>query len=67
MKLPRELSGADLVAALKRLGYTQTRQSGSHVRMTVSFPRRSHLTVPLTCAIPPGTLAALLPLIWTHR
>jgi predicted RNA binding protein YcfA (HicA-like mRNA interferase family) len=29
VKLPRDLSGADLVAALKRLGYTQTRQTGS--------------------------------------
>ena len=60
MKLPRGLSGADLVAALKRLGYQQTRQTGSHVRMTVSFPRQAHLTVPLARAIPPGTLAALI-------
>ena len=60
MKLPRGLSGADLVAALKRLGYQQTRQTGSHIRMTVSFPRQAHLTVPLARAIPPGTLAALI-------
>lgn len=60
MKLPRGLSGADLIAALKRLGYKQTRQTGSHVRMTVSFPRQAHLTVPLSREIPPGTLAALI-------
>ena len=60
MKLPRDLSGSNLIAALKRLGYKQTRQTGSHVRMTVSVPRQGHLTVPLTKAIPAGTLAALV-------
>lgn len=66
MKLPRDVSGADLVAALKRLGYKQTRQTGSHVRMTVSVPRQAHVTVPLTRAIPPGTLAALIKDAATH-
>ena len=60
MKLPRDLSGADLIGALKRLGYKPTRQSGSHVRMTLSGPRQAHLTVPLTKAIPAGTLAAVV-------
>ena len=60
MKLPRDLSGANLIQALKRLGYRQTRQTGSHVRMTVSVPREGHLTVPLTKALPAGTLAALV-------
>ena len=60
MKLPRNLSGATLISALKRLGYKQTRQTGSHVRMTISTPRQAHLTIPLTKAIPPGTLATLI-------
>ena len=60
MKLPRGLSGDELVAALKQLGYRQTRQTGSHVRMTLSSPREGHLTVPLARAIPLGTLAALV-------
>ncbi len=60
MKLPRDLSGANLIRALMRLGYEQTRQTGSHVRMTISVPRQAHLTVPLTRAIPAGTLAALI-------
>lgn len=60
MKLPRDLSGADLIGALKRLGYKQTRQTGSHVRMTISVPRQAHLTIPLTRAITAGTLAALV-------
>ncbi len=60
MKLPRDLSGAELIGALKRLGYRQTRQTGSHVRMTVSAPREGHPTIPLTNALPTGTLAALI-------
>lgn len=60
MKLPRDLSGAALIAALKRLGYEQTRQTGSHARLTVFAPRKGHLTVPRTKALPAGTLAALL-------
>ncbi|MBI4904305.1 MAG: type II toxin-antitoxin system HicA family toxin [Acidobacteria bacterium] len=66
MKLPRDLSGAELIAALRRLGYKQTRQTGSHVRMTVSLPRQAHLTVPLARAIPPGTLAALIKDVAAH-
>lgn len=33
MRLPRDVSGADLVALLKPLGYTITRQTGSHIRL----------------------------------
>ena len=60
MKLRRDVSAAALIGALKRLGYQQTRQTGSHVRLTVSAPRQGHLTVPLNKALPVGTLAALL-------
>lgn len=34
MKLPRNLSGADLAKGLERLGYAVTRQQGSHLRLT---------------------------------
>ena len=34
MKLPRDISGMELVAALAVLGYQVTRQAGSHVRLT---------------------------------
>jgi predicted RNA binding protein YcfA (HicA-like mRNA interferase family) len=34
MKLPRDISGADLAKRLLRLGYTITRQTGSHLRLT---------------------------------
>ena len=34
VKLPRDLSGWKVVSALKRLGFTQTNQEGSHIRLT---------------------------------
>jgi hypothetical protein len=38
MKLPRNLSGAQLIKTLERLGYQATRQTGSHVRLTSLQP-----------------------------
>ena len=32
MKLPRDISGAELAKALERLGYRITRQTGNHLR-----------------------------------
>jgi predicted RNA binding protein YcfA (HicA-like mRNA interferase family) len=37
MRLPRDVSGAELVKALGRLGYKRTRQVGSHIRMTIEL------------------------------
>ncbi len=33
MKLPRDISGTELVRALKFLGYKEVRQVGSHIRL----------------------------------
>ena len=33
MKLPRDLSGQRVVQALKRLGFIEERQEGSHIRL----------------------------------
>ena len=46
MKLPRDLSGADLVKALARFGYRVTRQTGSHIRLTTDTPAPHHITIP---------------------
>jgi len=42
------------------MGYKQTRQSGSHGRMTLSFPRQAHLTVAMSKPLAAGTLAVLV-------
>jgi predicted RNA binding protein YcfA (HicA-like mRNA interferase family) len=60
MRLPRNVSGDQLVQMLKRLGYEKTRQAGSHVRLSHQEPPQHHVTVPLHDAIRVGTLSAIL-------
>ena len=57
MRLPRDLTGAQLIRALGTMGYGVTRQTGSHVRLTCTAPLQHHVTVPLHDI---GTLAAIL-------
>ena len=67
MKLPRNLSGAQLIKALEQLGYQATRQTGSHVHLTSSLPKEHHLTIPLHDPLRIGTLAAILSDVATHQ
>ena len=59
-KLPRDLSGAELIRALEKLGYAATRQSFSHVRLTCRRPDEHHITIPLHDPLRIGTLAAVI-------
>ena len=53
------VSGARLVGALRRVGWEQVRQRGSHVRL--KHPDRpTALVVPLHRELKRGTLAAIL-------
>ena len=52
MRLPRDVSGAALVAALRRLGYERVHQLGSHVRVTTQMGGEHHEVVPLHDPIP---------------
>ncbi|MBI2818013.1 MAG: type II toxin-antitoxin system HicA family toxin [Acidobacteria bacterium] len=47
MKLPRDMSGRQLVALLERHGYRNVRQTGSHIRL-VGFVKgiEHHVTIP---------------------
>lgn len=60
MRLPRDLTGAELIGALSRLGYAATRQTGSHVRLTCSSAEQHHVTVPLHDPLRIGALAGIL-------
>jgi len=66
MRLPRDLSGADLVKALGRVGYRVVRQSGSHMRLTREGPEQHHLTIPAHDPLKLGTLAAILADVANH-
>lgn len=60
MRVPRQWSGADLKKALTVLGYEETRQTGSHIRMTTRMRGEHHVTVPDHKVLPLGTLKAIL-------
>ena len=60
MKLPRDLSGAELIEALSRVGYRVTRQSGRHVRLSNDTDPQHHITVPAHDPLRVGTPAAIL-------
>ena len=66
MKLPRDLSGTDLARALERLGYSVTRQTGSHMRLTTHQAGEHHLTVPQHDPVKVGTLRAILSDVADH-
>jgi len=57
VKLPRDISGAEAVQALERLGFSITRQAGSHVRMARGNRR---VTVPMHRDLVVGTLQSIL-------
>jgi len=60
MKLPRDLTGLQLVKNLEVLGYRITRQTGSHIRVTTLQSGEHHLTVPAHSPLKTGTLSAIL-------
>jgi predicted RNA binding protein YcfA (HicA-like mRNA interferase family) len=67
MKLPRDVSGADLVRALTKLGYAPTRQAGSHVRLTTLEGGEHHITIPAHDPIKVGTLSSILRDLSAHH
>lgn len=46
MRLPRDMSGAELAKRLTVLGYAVTRQTGSHMRLTTTRNGEHHITIP---------------------
>ena len=66
MRLPRDLSGADLAQALKTFGYRITRQTGSHLRLTTSEHGQHHLTIPNHNPLRIGTLSGILADVAAH-
>ena len=61
MKLPRDVSGDDLVRSLRRFGYAVTRQNGSHIRVTSNIKSTEHhVTIPNHKHLKLGTLAQIL-------
>ena len=58
MRIPRDLSGKDLIKLLGALGYEHVRTVGSHARCTEDGGRK--ITVPLHDSLRIGTLSAIV-------
>ncbi len=60
LSLP-QVSGRKLIRLLKRLGYEEIRQRGSHVRLRKTFDMGQHsITVPVHRTLAKGTLNDIL-------
>jgi predicted RNA binding protein YcfA (HicA-like mRNA interferase family) len=60
MRIPRDISGIDLAKRLKKYGYTITRQTGSHIRLTTYQNGEHHITIPQHKDLRVGTLSAIM-------
>ena len=61
MRLPRDLSGHELIRLLRRFGYERTRQLGSHIRLQSRLRGFvHHVTIPDHKTLRVGTLSAIL-------
>lgn len=68
MKLPRDLSGRQLVRALcSSWGYRQVHQAGSHIIIETDVPRHQRLSVPDHHPLRTGTLNAILRTVAAHK
>jgi predicted RNA binding protein YcfA (HicA-like mRNA interferase family) len=67
VRLPRDLSGVELAAALRALGYAIDRQSGSHIRLATSRGGEHHVTIPAHTPLKVGTLNAVLRDVAEHH
>ena len=67
MKLPRNVGGSSLLAALRRLGYEAGRQRGSHVRITTQVNGEHHEVIPRHQPIRVKTLSSILKSIAAHH
>jgi predicted RNA binding protein YcfA (HicA-like mRNA interferase family) len=61
MKLPRDIHGRELAAALCRLwGYRMVHQAGSHIILQTETPEHHRISVPAHKPLRIGTLNAIL-------
>ena len=68
MRIPRDLSGNDLVAALCRhWGYVKIHQVGSHIILQTQQPTPHRIAVPAHKALRIGTLNGILRAVANHK
>ena len=68
MKLPRDLTGSDLIGGLCRSwDYRSVHQAGSHVILQTDTPSRHRIAVPVHKALRVGTLNNILRAVANHK
>jgi predicted RNA binding protein YcfA (HicA-like mRNA interferase family) len=68
MRLPRDLSGAELIKVLGRSwGYRRVHQAGSHVILETDDPVRHRISVPDHAVLRVGTLNGILRAVAAHK
>lgn len=68
MKLPRDVSGRDLANALvKRSGYIQVHQAGSHMMLDTAIPSHQRIAIPDHKELRVGTLNGILRAVAMHK
>ncbi|RDB05053.1 type II toxin-antitoxin system HicA family toxin [Runella aurantiaca] len=66
MKIPRDITGVELVRLLKKLDYEVVRQTDSHIRIRTEVKGQHQETIPNHIPIKIGTLNAILNNISSH-
>jgi predicted RNA binding protein YcfA (HicA-like mRNA interferase family) len=67
LRIPRDLNGTDLAKQLGQFGYSITRQSGSHMRLTrIDGGQEQHLTIPSHKPLRVGMLRQILKDVADH-
>ena len=66
MKIPRDLSGKDIVKALAILGYVVVRQKGSHIMVSTKQSGEHHLAIPNHDPVKIGTFNGILGQVANH-
>jgi len=59
-KLPRDVSGEQVVKALRRIGYSHDHTVGSHAVLLFPGPPQKRLVVPLHRVVKVGTLGKII-------
>jgi predicted RNA binding protein YcfA (HicA-like mRNA interferase family) len=68
MKLPRDVSGGDVIACLCRdWGYIKVNQVGSHVLLETKHPSHQRIAIPAHNPLRVGTLNAILRAVANHK
>ena len=60
MRIPRDISGLELIKILKPFGYQISRQTGSHIRITTEMNGLHHITIPNHNPLRIGTISSIL-------